>query len=119
MTMDGRTDSHSDEALPGVLENRGTRPFISREHGNKCHFFRGTSSEIWGTGEHKILCANDIKYCYKEPFFRRDTEWDGISDISACLVCFRVFQRTQFRRYLETKPNYLETKPKYRNETLK
>ena len=29
---------------------------------------RGTSSEIWGTGEHKILSANDIKYCYKEPF---------------------------------------------------
>ena len=60
-------------------------------------FFRGTSSEIWGTGEHKIHCANDIKYCYKEPFFRRDTEWDGISDISACLVCFGVFQRTQFQ----------------------
>ena len=29
---------------------------------------RGTSSEILETGEHKILCANDIKYCYKEPF---------------------------------------------------
>ena len=24
---------------------------------------RGTSSEIWGTGEHKVLRANDIKYC--------------------------------------------------------
>ena len=56
------------EALPGVLWNMETRPFISREQGNKCHFFRGTSSGIWGTGEHKILCANDIKYCYKEPF---------------------------------------------------
>ena len=46
-------------------------PFISREQGNKCQFFqgnRGTGSEIWGTGEHKILCANDIKYCYKERF---------------------------------------------------
>ena len=58
----------------------------------------GTSSEF---GEHKSLCANDIKYCYKEPFFRRDIEWDGISDISACLVCFGVFQRTQCRRYLD------------------
>ena len=58
---------------------------------------RGTSSEILGTREHKILRANDIKYCYnKEPFFRRDTEWDGISDISAYLVCFGMFQRTQF-----------------------
>ena len=46
-------------------------------------FYQGngeTSSEIW---EHRILCANDIKYCYIEPFFRRDTEWNGISDISA------------------------------------
>ena len=56
---------------------------------------RGTSSEIWGTGEHKNMCANAIKYCKIEPFFRRDTEWDGISDISACLVCW-VFQRSQF-----------------------
>ena len=31
-----------DEALPGVLGNRGTRAFISGEQGNKGHFFRGT-----------------------------------------------------------------------------
>ena len=67
------------------------------------------------------MCANDIKYCYKEPYFRRDTEWDGISDISACLVCFGVFQRTQFRRYLDLpkRNRNTGTKPKYRNETLK
>ena len=79
---------------------------------------RGTSSEIWGTGDHKILCANDIKYCYKELFFGRDTEWDGISDISACLVCFGVFQRTQFRRITETKQKY-RNETEYQNETLK
>ena len=56
------------DALPGVLGNRETRPFISREQMPFFQGNRGTSSEIWGTGEHKILCANDIKYCYKEPF---------------------------------------------------
>ena len=105
---------------PGVLGN-GNKVIYFKGIGeqNAIYFFGGTSSEILGTGE--LLCANDIKYCYKEPFFRRDTEWDGISDISACLVCFGVFQRTQFRRYLDlTKRNRnTGTKPKYRNETLK
>ena len=75
---------------------------------------RGTSSEIWGTEEHKILCANDIKYCYKEPFFRRDTEWDGISDISACLVCFDgcfngPYFKTQIRKTFALSISHLGT----------
>ena len=49
---------------------------------------RGTSSEIWGTGEHKIMCANDIKYCKIEPFFRRDTEWDGITYLPTYLPTY-------------------------------
>ena len=40
------------EALPGVLGNRGTRAFISGEHGNKGQFLRGTGEQrqYWGTG---------------------------------------------------------------------
>ena len=45
----------SKEALPGVWGNRGTRPFISREQMSFFQGNRGTTSEIWGTGEHKIL----------------------------------------------------------------
>ena len=45
------------EALPGVLGNRGTRPFISREQGNKCHF---SGEQAVKFEEHKIMCANDI-----------------------------------------------------------
>ena len=91
------------EALPGVFREQGNKAIYFKGTGEQMPFSqgnRGTSSEIWETGEHKLLCANDIKYCYKESLVRRDTEWDGISD-SACLVCFGVFQRTQFRRYLD------------------
>ena len=34
----GRATVRNDEAFPGVLGNRGTRPFISGEQGNKAHF---------------------------------------------------------------------------------
>ena len=40
------------EALPGVLGNRGTRAFISGEQGNKGQILRGTGEQrlYWGTG---------------------------------------------------------------------
>ena len=40
------------EALPGVLGNRGTRVFISGEQGNKGKILRGTGEQrqYWGTG---------------------------------------------------------------------
>ena len=93
----------------------GTRPFISREQGNKCHFFqgnRGTSSQIWGTGEHKILCANDIKYCYKEPFLE-ETQ-DGMVLVHVWM--FGVFRGVSTDP-IQAVPRLTETKPKYRNET--
>ena len=58
------------EALPGVLGNRGTRAFISREQGNKGQILRGTGEQrqywrtgnirkqifdFWGTGEQANL----------------------------------------------------------------
>ena len=41
-----------DEALPGVLRNRGTRPFVSGEQKNKCLISRGTGEQEqhWGSG---------------------------------------------------------------------
>ena len=41
-----------DEALPGVLGNRGNRAFILREQGNKGQILRGTGEQrqYWGTG---------------------------------------------------------------------
>ena len=41
-----------DEALPGVLGNRGTRAFISGEQGNKGQILRGTGKQgqYWGKG---------------------------------------------------------------------
>ena len=41
-----------DEALPGVLGNRGTRAFISGEQGNKGQILRGTKT-ILGKREHR------------------------------------------------------------------
>ena len=41
-----------DEALPGVLGNRGKRAFISGEQDNKVQMFRGTKTII-GNKEHK------------------------------------------------------------------
>ena len=41
--------------------------------------------DIWGTGEHKILCANDIKYCYKKPFFLEETQ-NGMVLVTLVLV---------------------------------
>ena len=40
------------EALPGVLGNRGIRPFISGEQGNKSIKLKGTGEQrqFWGTG---------------------------------------------------------------------
>ena len=40
------------EDLPGVLENRGKRVFISGEQGNKGQILRGTGEQrqYWGTG---------------------------------------------------------------------
>ena len=46
------------EALPGVLGIRGTRPFILREQGNKCHFFRGTGEQAVKFGE-----LGNTKFC--------------------------------------------------------
>ena len=58
------------EALPGVLGNRGTRAFISGEQGSKGQILRGTGEQrqywgagnienqifdIWGTGEQANL----------------------------------------------------------------
>ena len=55
------------EALPGVLGNRGTRAFISGEQGNKGQILRGTKTILgnrehrkqifgfWGTGEQANL----------------------------------------------------------------
>ena len=58
------------EALPGVLGNRGKRVFVSWEQGNKCQILRGTGEQrqYWGirnirkqifdflgTGEHANL----------------------------------------------------------------
>ena len=47
------------EALPGVLGNRGTRAFVSGEQGNKGQILRGTGEQrqYWGTGiiENKFL----------------------------------------------------------------
>ena len=44
-----------DEALPGVLGNRGTRTFISGEQGNKGQILRGTGEQrqYWGKGNIK------------------------------------------------------------------
>ena len=44
--------SYLNEALPGVLGNRGTRAFISGEQGNKGQLLRGTGEprQYWGTG---------------------------------------------------------------------
>ena len=46
-----------DEALPGVLGNRGERAFISREHGNKGKLLRGTGEQRNkdNMGEHKHI----------------------------------------------------------------
>ena len=43
---------YDDEALPGVLGNRGNRAFISGEQGNKGHILResGEQRQYWGTG---------------------------------------------------------------------
>ena len=42
------------EALPGVLGNRGTMAFISGEQGNKGQIFRGTGTKtVLGNREHK------------------------------------------------------------------
>ena len=62
---------------PGILRSSqgfggtGEQDHLLQGTGEQMPFFqgnRGTSSEIWGTGEHNILRANDIKYCYKEAF---------------------------------------------------
>ena len=45
------------EALPGVLGNRGTRAFISGEQGNKGQILRGTNT-ILGNREHKKQVFN-------------------------------------------------------------
>ena len=43
---------HIKEALPGVLGNRGIRPFISGEQGNKGLKLKGTGEQrqFWGIG---------------------------------------------------------------------
>ena len=48
----GTFRSYLYEALPGVLENRGKRVFISGEQGNKGQILRGTGEQrqYWGTG---------------------------------------------------------------------
>ena len=70
---------------------------------------RGTSSEILGTGEHKILCANDIKYCYKEPFLE-ETQ-NGMVLVTLVLVwCVSTDP-------IQLVPRLTETKPKYRSDT--
>ena len=47
------------EVLPGVLGNRGIRPFISGEQGNKSLKLKGTGEpqQFWGTGntENQVL----------------------------------------------------------------
>ena len=56
---------------PRGFGEQGNKAIYFKGTGEQMPFFqwnRGTSSEIWGTGGHTILCANDIKYCYKEPF---------------------------------------------------
>ena len=57
----------TDEALPGVLGNRGNMSFISGEQGNKGQLLRGTMTilgnreykktifDFWGTGEQANL----------------------------------------------------------------
>ena len=47
-----KNQSISDEALPGVLGNRGKRVFISGGQGNKCQILRGTGEQrqYWGIG---------------------------------------------------------------------
>ena len=55
--MSGRAlcDFRYDEALPGVLGNRGKRVFISGEQGNKGQILRGNrgTKTILGNSEHK------------------------------------------------------------------
>ena len=48
----GQDKSNINEALPGVLGNMGTRPFISGEQGNKSLKLKGTGEQMqfWGTG---------------------------------------------------------------------
>ena len=41
----------SHEAFPGVWGNKGTCPFIFREQGNICKYFKGTKL-IWGNKEY-------------------------------------------------------------------
>ena len=47
-----RNPDTNNEALPGVLGNRGTKSFISWEKGNKGQIWRGTGEQrqYWGTG---------------------------------------------------------------------
>ena len=46
------------EALPGVLGNRGTMPFVLRKQGNKCHFFRETGEQAV-----KFGVLGNTKFC--------------------------------------------------------
>ena len=50
--LNGRSMDQRGKALPGVLGNRGIRPFISGEQGNKSLKLKGTGEQrqFWGTG---------------------------------------------------------------------
>ena len=78
----------SNEALPGVLGNRGNRAFISGEQGNKGQILRGTEEQrqywgtgnirkqifdFWGTGEQANLFQGN-KGTGTHP-------WEGLSDV--------------------------------------
>ena len=88
-------DFRYDEALPGVLGNRGKRVFISGEQGNKGQILRGTKTilgnrehkktnfDFWGTGEQANLFQGNKG---------TSTPWEGLYDAllsreASCAMC--------------------------------
>ena len=94
------------EALPGVLGNRGTRAFISREQGNKCLILRGSGEQrqylglgehreqifdFWGTGEQAILFQGNKGTGTPPP---------PLGGPHLCLKLKRISQRKAFQQFL-------------------
>ena len=98
LCTDARTKDYKNGPLSRVLGNRGTRPFISGEQGNKGQFLRGTGEQrqYWGTGNIENKFSIFGEQGNKPIYFRGTREqvpvtpWEGLKNYPK--QCVRHFE---------------------------
>ena len=82
----GGGGGYSDEALPGVLGNRGKRAFISGEQRPNFEGNRGTKKKYLGTGNIRkqifdFLGTGEQANLFQGNRYPPPPPWEGLSDI--------------------------------------